>query len=84
MIAALAAAKGVTHAELAELIGIHRNRFSDKVKGKSSFREAEISAIADRLGVSPGQLFSDPVALLTGVSESAWTHRRRHLCLVAA
>jgi len=73
MIAALAAAKGVTHAELAAELGLHRNRFSDKVKGKIPFREAEIMALAAYLDVSPGQLFADPVALLTGGSSSACT-----------
>lgn len=71
MIAALAAAKGITYAELAALIGVHRNRFSDKVKGNIPFRESEISAIAEHLGVSPGQLFDDPVALLTGSSPTS-------------
>lgn len=72
MIAALAAARGINHAELAEAIGVHRNRFSDKVKGKIPFREAEIVIVAERLGVEPGRLFADPVALLTGAGESAW------------
>lgn len=70
MIAAIAAAKGVTHAELAELVGVHRNRFSDKLRGKAPFREAEIVTLAEFFGVNPGQLFQDPLELL-GVSEGS-------------
>lgn len=82
MIAALAAAKGVNYAEMAAYLGVHRNRFSDKVKGKLPFKEAEIMALAAYFDVSPGTLFEDPVALLTGGSSSACT--RTPLRLVAA
>lgn len=73
MIAALAAAKDVSHAELAELLGIHRNRFSDKVHGKTRFREDEIQILANYFQVDPGRLFCDPFVLLSGESVSAWT-----------
>lgn len=87
MIAALARAKGVSMGELADVLGIHRNRLSDKIAGRHAFRESEILAAADYFGITPGRLFGDPVALLTGGSESAWTRRtagQRHLELVAA
>lgn len=85
MIAALAAAKGVSHAELAALLDLHRNRFSDKIHGKAPFREAEITTLAEFFAVDPGQLFADPMVLLTGGSQSAWTPNtagQPHLFLV--
>jgi transcriptional regulator with XRE-family HTH domain len=87
MVVTLASARGFSTSELAKRIGIHRNRLADKIAGRQPFRESEILALAAALGVSPGQLFGDPVALLTGGSSSAWTTAvqvRRHLRAVAA
>lgn len=85
MVATLARAKGVTLGQVADHLGIHRNRLTDKISGRQHFRESDILALADYFGVAPGQLFGDPVALLTGGSSSACTDRAAgHLRLVAA
>lgn len=85
MITTLARAHGVTLGQVADELGIHRNRLADKIAGRQPFRESEIIAAAAFFGVTPGQLFQDPLELLgvTGGSSSAWTHRRHHLALVA-
>lgn len=86
MIATLARAHGLTRGQVAAAIGIHPNRLADKIAGRQAFREDEILAAAELFGVTPGRLFGDPVALLTGGSESAWPRRtagQRHR-LVAA
>lgn len=88
MIANLARAHGLTIGQVAEALGIHRNRLADKIAGRLPFRESEILAAAKLFGVEPGQLFEDPLALLSGRSSSAWIRRfagqRRHLRPVAA
>lgn len=66
MVATLARAKGVTLGEVAGVLGIHRNRLTDKINGRQHFRESDIVTLADYFGVDPGRLFGDPVALLTG------------------
>jgi len=75
MLATLMRAKGVTIGELAQVLGVHRNRLGDKIAGRYPFKEAEIIAAAAFFGVTPGQLFEDPLVLLgvTSGSESAWT-----------
>lgn len=75
MVATLARAKGVTLGEVAEVLGIHRNRLTDKINGRQHFRESDIVALADYFGIEPGRLFGDPLVLLTGGSSSAWTRR---------
>lgn len=80
MIATLTRAHGFTRAQVAGALGIHPNRLADKIAGRQPFRESEIIAAAELFGVTPGRLFEDPLALLSGVSESAWTP----LALVAA
>lgn len=87
MIATLARAKGIPLGDVAQALGIHRNRLTDKMRGRQAFREDEIVAAARFFDVPVGRLFDNPVALLTGVSESAWTRTtagQRHLHLVAA
>lgn len=86
MVATLARAKGVTLGQVADHLGIHRNRLTDKINGRMHFRESDIVALADYFDVPPGRLFGNPLALLTGESESAWTRRsagQRHLAAAA-
>ena len=87
MIATLTRAHGLTRGQVAAALGVHPNRLADKIAGRQPFRESEIIAAAELFGVAPGRLFEDPLALLSGVGESAWTplvQVRRHLELVAA
>lgn len=88
MIATLARARGMSIAQLAGELGVHRNRLADKIAGRQPFKESEIVAAARFFGVPPGQLFQDPLELLgvSGGSSSAWTRRvlvRRHLRVAA-
>jgi len=64
MVATLARAEGYTITQLAEKIGIHRNRLSDKIAGRMAFTEQDMLRLADALDVEPGRLFADPLALL--------------------
>lgn len=75
MIATLARAHELTIGEVADELGIHRNRLADKIAGRQPFRESEIIAAAELFGVEPGRLFEDPLALLNGRSSSAWMRR---------
>lgn len=78
MVATLARAKGVTVVALAGELGMHRNRLQDKIAGRRDFSESEIRRIAAYFGVTPGQLFEDPLELLgiSGGSSSAWIRTR--------
>lgn len=64
MVTTLARAQGVPLVQIAELIGVHRNALTAKLKGARKFKEDEIVAIAEFFGVSPGHLFEDPCELL--------------------
>lgn len=64
MVATLMRARGLTIGQLADEVGIHRNRLGDKIAGRMAFREEDILAVAEALGVKPGQLFDDPLELL--------------------
>lgn len=71
MVTTLARAQGVTLGEIADLLGVHRNALTAKLKGRRQFKEAEIIALAEFFGVSPGHLFEDPLELLgVGVRKS--------------
>lgn len=73
MVIALAGAQRLSIRSLAEKSGIHRNRLSEKIRGDRAFTERDILRLAEELGVSPGQLFDDPLKLLgaTPVPEHA-------------
>lgn len=64
MVATLMRARGMTIGQLAEEVGIHRNRLGDKIAGRMAFREDDILALSNALGVPPGRLFDDPLELL--------------------
>lgn len=64
MVVTLASATGRSMRQVAEEVGIHRNRLSDKVNGKLRFTEQEIVRLATFFGVEPGLLFRDPKSLL--------------------
>lgn len=86
MISTLARARGLTMGQVAEELGIHRNRLADKIAGRQPFRESEILAAAELFGVAPGRLFDDPLELLgvTGGSSSACTRTPLRLVHSAA
>lgn len=90
MVATLARARGLSTSALGAAIGVHRNRMADKIAGRNPFKESEILALAELLGVPPARLFEDPLELLgvvSGGSSSACTRTApapaRHLRLVA-
>jgi len=43
--------------DLAKVIGMTPNTFSDKINGKSDFRQAEIQTIIDRYGLGAKETF---------------------------
>jgi hypothetical protein len=74
MVATIARAKGIPLVTIAADLDIHRNRLADKIAGRHAFKEQDIVALADYLGVPVGRLFDDPAELLgvIGGSSSAW------------
>lgn len=82
MVATLARARGITTAALGAAIGIHRNRMADKIAGRNPFKESEILALAELLGVPPARLFEDPLELL-GVTTSGSEFACTTLALVS-
>lgn len=82
MVATLARARGITTAALGAAIGVHRNRMADKIAGRNPFKESEILAQADLLGVPPARLFEDPLELL-GVTTSGSEFACTTLALVS-
>lgn len=82
MVATLARARGITTAALGAAIGVHRNRMADKIAGRNPFKESEILALADLLGVPPARLFEDPLELL-GVTTSGSEFACTTLALVS-
>lgn len=82
MVATLARARGLSTTQLGERIGVHRNRMADKIGGRSPFKEQEILALAELLGVPPARLFEDPLELL-GVTTSGSEFACTTLALVS-
>lgn len=76
MVETLMTARGVTAVTLAAALKIHRNRLSDKIAGRTDFKESEILQLAAYFGVPVARLFDDPLELLGATpnagSESAW------------
>lgn len=64
MVATLARAKGLSVGAFASAMGMHRNRLAARIAGRQEFSEREIRKAAEILGVTPGQLFEDPLELL--------------------
>ena len=65
MVAAMLRATGRTTTEAATILGVHRNSLAEKIAGRRPFTEEEIITLAGYFGVAPGQLFNDPVELLS-------------------
>ncbi len=55
---ALMAKRGVKGTEIAKLLGLEPQSLSARLHGKTPFKAHELAAIADRLQVEPGILFS--------------------------
>lgn len=57
--------RGVSRLDVMQATGTSKQTLSERLAGKSPFKDYELIALADLLGVEPGIFFKDPGDLIT-------------------
>lgn len=68
--------RGVTASQLAHHLGMSRQRFSERMNGRSKFTLDEVATMATALAVSPAVWFDEPEHALTHVDGGPFTGLR--------